>query len=555
MPKAFAGFVRVSTEAQERQGESLNIQRKAIDAAAAALGGSIASDAWYGGQEHATAGHEKKEFHRLLGDVAEGRFVGVIVSDIQRFTRDPDELGYARKVFLDCDVGFYLGTRKVNLLHPDDNFEIEIQTVINKNYVEKLKFKSRESRIERARKGQASAGTKPYGREFAAETGKWRALPEAKRLMEKVAELYLDGGLTYEQIGLKVGLDANTLRRRVEKAGDVWHQTFRHNGREERVPTPVEELLPADVREAMKRQAEANRLHTGRQNEYPLRGLPKCAICGSVFSGHAPKNRDGTFLRYYWHSASRRSSKECPTGIRADALEAEVFYQIWGLMRSSSDLRKAIQDAVGATESFHGEMLKEKADLEGQFDKLDRQQGNAARSLLQLGEAAAGRVNALIEDSEAKKNAIRARLGEIDAKLIQVKIPDDLKERTERIVASLLKGGGPMNWKPAEQQQAARLFLGLPTHHARQGDSERGIFLRQQMDDSGEKYWSYELRGELVVAGGTVGPASVGSDDRHREPAKLTGRDKGGARLPEGLVSLVQSAPYVERRGHRRSSG
>jgi site-specific DNA recombinase len=55
----FGALVRVSMEAQEKQGESLNVQRKNNERDVERLGGRIVE--WYGGQEHATPGWEMKE--------------------------------------------------------------------------------------------------------------------------------------------------------------------------------------------------------------------------------------------------------------------------------------------------------------------------------------------------------------------------------------------------------------------------------------------------------------------------------------------------------------
>ena len=60
----FAGVIRVSTEKQEKTGESLRTQKTEIKEAVKAAGGKVVE--WYGGQEHATPGWEKKEIDRLL---------------------------------------------------------------------------------------------------------------------------------------------------------------------------------------------------------------------------------------------------------------------------------------------------------------------------------------------------------------------------------------------------------------------------------------------------------------------------------------------------------
>jgi DNA invertase Pin-like site-specific DNA recombinase len=82
----FASLVRVSTEKQEQQGESLRTQTKNNDRDVARLGGRIVE--CYGGQEHATPGWEKGEVDRLIADAARGKFDAVIVTYADRWSRD-----------------------------------------------------------------------------------------------------------------------------------------------------------------------------------------------------------------------------------------------------------------------------------------------------------------------------------------------------------------------------------------------------------------------------------------------------------------------------------
>src|SRR4030042_3480199 len=84
----FAALRRVSTEQQEKTGESLRTQKTDIEKYVEQLGGEII--AWYGGQEHATPGYEKKEIDRLLNDAQKTpkRFDAVIVTHADRWRRD-----------------------------------------------------------------------------------------------------------------------------------------------------------------------------------------------------------------------------------------------------------------------------------------------------------------------------------------------------------------------------------------------------------------------------------------------------------------------------------
>src|SRR5688572_563583 len=82
----FAALCRVSTEKQEKEGESLRTQKTNIEKFVVEdLGGSIVK--WYGGQEHATPGYEKEEVGKLIADAHKKRFDAVIVNDHSRWSR------------------------------------------------------------------------------------------------------------------------------------------------------------------------------------------------------------------------------------------------------------------------------------------------------------------------------------------------------------------------------------------------------------------------------------------------------------------------------------
>ena len=66
----FAPLIRVSTEQQAKQGESLRTQKEQLSQAIQSLNGKIYK--WYEGQEHATQDYERKILEQLMQD-AEGK--------------------------------------------------------------------------------------------------------------------------------------------------------------------------------------------------------------------------------------------------------------------------------------------------------------------------------------------------------------------------------------------------------------------------------------------------------------------------------------------------
>ncbi len=85
----FAPFIRVSTEKQEKKGESLSTQKKQIIHYVKQMDGVIPDSCWsYSGQEHSTEGFERKMLDKLLSDSSKNKFDCVIVCDPSRWSRD-----------------------------------------------------------------------------------------------------------------------------------------------------------------------------------------------------------------------------------------------------------------------------------------------------------------------------------------------------------------------------------------------------------------------------------------------------------------------------------
>src|SRR3990170_7007758 len=112
----FAPLVRVSTERQEKQGESLNTQRTQLEASVETLGGEVYR--WYAGQEHATPDQERRILEQLMRDATDRKFDAVIVADISRWSRDNGKSKEYVRVLKDQGIKFFVGTREMNLFDP-----------------------------------------------------------------------------------------------------------------------------------------------------------------------------------------------------------------------------------------------------------------------------------------------------------------------------------------------------------------------------------------------------------------------------------------------------
>jgi DNA invertase Pin-like site-specific DNA recombinase len=189
-PLRFASLIRVSTEKQEKEGESLATQRENNGRDVERLGGHIIET--YGGQEHATAGWEKKEVNRLLADAGKGKFDAVIVAFHSRWLRDNEKSEAGLDVLKRHGIRFFVGASEKRLHEPADTLMLRINVAFSQYQSEESRKISLEVRIKRARDGRPTSGKLPFGRTYSVKGG-WGVDPDKHDMIRDVAERYLAG--------------------------------------------------------------------------------------------------------------------------------------------------------------------------------------------------------------------------------------------------------------------------------------------------------------------------------------------------------------------------
>jgi DNA invertase Pin-like site-specific DNA recombinase len=288
-PLRFAALIRVSTEAQERKGESLRTQTKQIEESVRSLGGTLAVR--YAGQEHATEGYERQMLDQLLAEAAKaGRtFDAVMVADPSRWSRDNVKSETGLDALRDAGVKFYVLTTEYSLYDPQARLILATFTVFNQFGARIQRQKSTLNRINRLRRNIPSAGQIPFGRTFDWKTEEWGIKPDEKALIEDVAARYLAGEslpdlakeyfMNHSQLCL-------TLR---ERCGDQWRVKFDDDALNihEEVTLTVPRLLDEPTIKRVRQKLEANRTyirHGGRptrkdgtKTDYLVSGYIFCA--------------------------------------------------------------------------------------------------------------------------------------------------------------------------------------------------------------------------------------------------------------------------------------
>jgi DNA invertase Pin-like site-specific DNA recombinase len=254
----FAPLVRISTEKQEQQGQSLETQHNDLEADVQALGGEIYK--WYEGQEHATPAFERKKLEELMVDARQGKFDAIIIWHSDRWSRDNDKSSAYLEELKALKIRFFVRQQEYDLYDPSAFMFLSLNVVIGQYHAAEQARKSLLNRINRARKGYP-ATTLPYGRIWDEKTTSWRIDPEKQPLVQEMAKLCLSG-YCWRDLGKKYGLNPTNLCHTVtRKCGEDWVQHFKSKklNIDEEVITKIPRLLPESTIKLIKRKCKDRR--------------------------------------------------------------------------------------------------------------------------------------------------------------------------------------------------------------------------------------------------------------------------------------------------------
>jgi DNA invertase Pin-like site-specific DNA recombinase len=414
----FGALVRVSTEKQETQGESLRTQRTSIGQDVEALGGKVT--AWYGGQEHATEGWEHKEVDRLIADAKAGKIDAVMVAFADRWSRGNPKADAALDDFAERGVRFFVGRTEMVLHNPEHRLLLGVSSVVGRFQAALTNKKSISTRIERARQGKPACGRLPYGRTWDGE--RWGVDPEKRALVEDAARRYLSGETTHA-VAVSYGTTQPVLHDILTKrCGPEWVQEFhaRKLNIHERVITEVPPLLPEETIRAVLARAEANKtyLHGRPKRSYLLGGLVYCARCGYAMCGHTNPKKG---VRYYCHFYRGKGVGDCPLRprpiVRADHLEDAVMRELFSCLGNPAAVQKAVEAAV-PDRAKTDEQRRQLRGLEEQLEKVEAARERIVGAIADgtLSNALARKQLARLDEREAalkgERDALQAALGD-----------------------------------------------------------------------------------------------------------------------------------------------
>jgi site-specific DNA recombinase len=345
----FASLVRVSSEQQEKEGESLPVQRAANQRDIDLLGGVLVGS--YGGQEHATPGWEKKEIDRLIADAARDQFDAVIVAHADRWSRDNAKSAQGLEAFKHHGIRFFVSTTEYKLHNPEHKLFLNLSSAIGEFQASNQRKKSILSKIARARKGMPPNQKRPYGRVFDRKSGQWSIDPDKKAIIEDVAKRYIEGE-SLPKLAQEVGLAHASLCQILrEKLGGEWVIDFSAADLDiaETVTIAVPPLLDEPTIRDVAHRLKANRTYLHKPprsvNDYLLSGCVFCAECGRSLCGQKDRFGHVYYAHTYVGGAANCPIKPRPT-VPAAWLEEQVVSQLFQMFGSPAAIERAIKAAV-----------------------------------------------------------------------------------------------------------------------------------------------------------------------------------------------------------------
>ncbi len=370
----FAPLIRVSTERQQQQGESLRVQRGQLEEAIKSLGGTPYK--WYAGQEHATAEQERKILEELIDDAKAKRFDAVMVADLSRWSRDNFRSKTDLKVLRRNEIKFYVRTQEYDLNDPMQSFMVGMNVEVAEFFARQQAYKSQISRIARAKRGLPTSGKLPYGRRWNKETGQWELIPGAKEKIEEIAREYLEEDVDFSTLGKKYGINASFLHKVLTKrCGDTWTIRFKSPIQNkdkpyEKVPLKgIPRLLDEEMIRRIREKCEGRRTWTHGVQKYVYLFARKIYDADTGYALSGTTNKQG--LRYY---RPYKGEGAYQYSINADVLENAVMEELFEALSNKRKLKQAVFDGnpIGdVAEKLRRKLSQKEKDLKSIDTKLN----------------------------------------------------------------------------------------------------------------------------------------------------------------------------------------
>ena len=209
------GYIRVSTDKQARDGESLEAQKARIEAYCeenkfALL--KVYHDQESGGKSKARGGYME-----LLGCIKEDGFDVLVVNDTDRLSRDSMSLLILEYILRQAGIEFHGVTGRINTVDPDGFMMFGIKSLVGESERRRIAKKTTEV-LQHKRQSGLATSRPPYGyqRKNVKRGGESVAVfvevPEEQEVISLINRLYHEDGVAPAEIARRINDHGFTKR-------------------------------------------------------------------------------------------------------------------------------------------------------------------------------------------------------------------------------------------------------------------------------------------------------------------------------------------------------
>jgi len=357
-------YARVSSETQAREG-TIESQIEALKEYAKTHDLTII-------QEFIDNGYSGSELNRpgldqLRDVIQEGKIEGILILSPDRLSRKQAHQIILMEEFKKRHIQVIFTNQQFDD-SPEAQLMLQIQGSLAEYERAKILDRTRRGRNHAVKNGQVLGGRAPYGYKFVHKTDKtrahWEINPQEAEIVRRIYTLYLQEGLRGESIAYRFNEEGIPTRSgynkwwpsvifdilksptytgtaymfrsiHVEPKQTIKRRDYRKRNysiesrpQEDWIPLSVPKIIDQQVWDAVQQQIKMNINGSKRnnsRNDYLLRGLVTCGLCGSTASGSVSNQRS-----YYRCNASRsRKNTFIPHGERVSIHRADLDQKVW----------------------------------------------------------------------------------------------------------------------------------------------------------------------------------------------------------------------------------
>ncbi len=360
--KKSAGYIRVSTLAQAKEGESLSTQRRAIEDYCPVNGMDL-TEVYADEGVSGSSVDGRAELIRMLRDASENKFNCLIIHRLSRFGRNARELLNNVEELKHHDIKLISLKENIDFSTPYGQAMLAMLAAMAQLERDVIKEQMNENKMARWRRCETFIGKPPYGYSWKKEKKRLEVNQVEADVYKNIISMYLDKGFSFKDMAIKLRDEGIKCKRTFFTSTTIsymlknpaYYGNYVVNQRKYENSKRTKELKPSNEHivfkippiidkitwDKVQAKTHFNTVKSKRTiaaKDYWLRDILMCGECGGVIKPrHGSYRKDGTFPRYYtcyWGQAKNKDFKihnknRCTMPLLiADKIEDWVFENI-----------------------------------------------------------------------------------------------------------------------------------------------------------------------------------------------------------------------------------